>query len=340
MKQGKVILSILTLITSLFLYGATSDPLQEYLKLENEYFNLLEKLKSYSEEEKKLNQEIKRITLKYTRLKAEKKKFIDEIKLLGNFDPSTSSDISLLLSTFSPEIREVFTYESEIAAEIGSRIRNLNNLTGEMEKIRAQKKKHLKQVEKVTALIKETLEKIKNEREEKLSLIKKIFSNKKTLKEYLKMRRKSIGELQITYENTPGKPFSEGEQLESPVNGNVVKPFGYYFDPESKIELFSPGVEIKTKPLTPVKSIYSGFVEFAGPLKGYDYVVLIRHPGNYFSVYGHLEVPVVRKDDYVERGQIIGVVADYGQDSTLYFEIRKGEKPVNPEKFIHFQIHR
>jgi len=64
--------------------------------------------------------------------------------------------------------------------------------------------------------------------------------------------------------------------------------------------------------------------------------LLIRHPSGYVTAYAHNGKLIVAKDDIVKRGQRIATVGASGKVDRpqLHFEIRRGDKPVDPEDYL------
>jgi len=64
--------------------------------------------------------------------------------------------------------------------------------------------------------------------------------------------------------------------------------------------------------------------------------VLIKHENGYVSAYAHNGELDVKKGDVVKRGQVIaksGVSGDVTSPQ-LHFQLRKGEQPVDPIKYL------
>jgi len=84
---------------------------------------------------------------------------------------------------------------------------------------------------------------------------------------------------------------------------------------------------------TPVSSIGSGRVVFAGWKGGYGRTVEIRHNSVYTTQYGHLRSygRGIKKGVYVKQGQVVGYVGTSGLSTGphLDFRIEKYGKPVN-----------
>ena len=96
------------------------------------------------------------------------------------------------------------------------------------------------------------------------------------------------------------------------------------------------GINIAAPLGTPVRAIDAGAVAYAGnELKGYGNLVLVRHANGWISAYAHLDDELlVKKGDTVAAGQVIAKVGDTGGvgEPQLHFELRRGKKPVDPER--------
>jgi murein DD-endopeptidase MepM/ murein hydrolase activator NlpD len=69
-----------------------------------------------------------------------------------------------------------------------------------------------------------------------------------------------------------------------------------------------------------IKAAKRGKVVFAGFLKYFGNVVIIKHSNGFTTIYAYLRKTRVRKGSYVRQGEIIGYC--YKKHS-IYFEIRK-----------------
>ncbi len=68
--------------------------------------------------------------------------------------------------------------------------------------------------------------------------------------------------------------------------------------------------------------------------------VIILHPGDITTIYGHLLQVYVRKNDFIRQGQVIGRVGKTGNANYpdiqphLHFEVRKGGIPQDPLEYL------
>ncbi len=97
------------------------------------------------------------------------------------------------------------------------------------------------------------------------------------------------------------------------------------------------GIDISAPEGTPIRAAADGRVVYSGDeLKGYGNLIVIKHTGNFFTVYAHNQVNLVKEGDFVKQGDIIGRVGQTGRITGphLHFEIRRGKIPVNPLLYL------
>jgi murein DD-endopeptidase MepM/ murein hydrolase activator NlpD len=96
------------------------------------------------------------------------------------------------------------------------------------------------------------------------------------------------------------------------------------------------GVDIAAPIGTAVHAAESGTVIYAGRLRGYGNVIIVRHDDHYVTVYGHNSANLVREGDAVARGQVIGNIGDSGRTTgaNLHFEVRRDNTARNPLAYL------
>lgn len=117
-----------------------------------------------------------------------------------------------------------------------------------------------------------------------------------------------------------------------PVRGRVIAGFGP--NPNGQQ---NDGINLAVPEGTAVRAAEDGVVAYAGnELKGYGNLILIRHSGGYVTAYAHASEILVKRNDQVRRGQVIGKSGQSGTITTpqLHFEVRKGSTPVDPMQFL------
>jgi murein hydrolase activator len=121
-------------------------------------------------------------------------------------------------------------------------------------------------------------------------------------------------------------------KLAWPVSGRVVARFGETRAGGVKWD----GVLVATERGAPVRAIYQGRVIYADWLPGLGLLTIVDHGDGYMSLYGHNERLYKAVGDRVAAGDPIASAGDSGGSAKpeLYFEIRKGGKPVDPRPWF------
>jgi septal ring factor EnvC (AmiA/AmiB activator) len=96
------------------------------------------------------------------------------------------------------------------------------------------------------------------------------------------------------------------------------------------------GVLVAGSQGSPVRAVYHGRVVYADWLSGLGLLTIIDHGDGYLSLYGHSERLYKEVGERVTAGDTIATVGDSGGRSSpaLYFEIRKGGRPVDPRPWF------
>jgi len=101
------------------------------------------------------------------------------------------------------------------------------------------------------------------------------------------------------------------------------------------------GVDLAAVKGTPVMSVLKGKISHIQTEGGYGKCIVIEHENNIQTRYAHLSKILVRKDQQIEQGQVIGLVGATGNTrgkydpSHLHLELIIEGKRYNP--VIHFQ---
>jgi murein hydrolase activator len=86
----------------------------------------------------------------------------------------------------------------------------------------------------------------------------------------------------------------------------------------------------------PVRAVYHGRIVYADWLPGLGLLTIIDHGEGYLSLYGHNERLYKTVGERVRAGDQVASVGDTGgrAQPELYFEIRKGGRPVDPRPWF------
>ncbi len=121
-------------------------------------------------------------------------------------------------------------------------------------------------------------------------------------------------------------------KLAWPVSGRLVARFG---DTRAG-GVHWDGVLVATERGAPVKAVCQGRVIYADWLPGLGLLTIVDHGDGYLSLYGHNERLYKAAGEPVAAGEALAAAGDSGGSSRpeLYFEIRKGGKPVDPRPWF------
>lgn len=94
------------------------------------------------------------------------------------------------------------------------------------------------------------------------------------------------------------------------------------------------GIDYGAPSGTQIRAVADGVVDFVGKQNGYGNVVVIRHQGQYSTLYAHMSAfgANLRKGGRVGQGEAIGYVGQTGWATGphLHYEFRVADNPVNP----------
>ncbi len=121
-------------------------------------------------------------------------------------------------------------------------------------------------------------------------------------------------------------------QLLWPVSGQVTAAFG----DQRASGVTWDGMVITTQRDNPVRAVSAGKVVYADWLPGLGLLVIIDHGDGYLSLYGHNDRLFKAVGASVNSGDLIAAAGDTGgrAEPALYFEIRRGGKPVDPRPWF------
>ncbi len=96
------------------------------------------------------------------------------------------------------------------------------------------------------------------------------------------------------------------------------------------------GADIPATRGTPIVAVMDGRVVSVAYSGGYGNTIILEHRDNFYSRYAHNSVNLVKKGDYVKKGQVIAYVGSSGRSTGnhLHFEIRYNDIPLNPLDFL------
>jgi septal ring factor EnvC (AmiA/AmiB activator) len=121
-------------------------------------------------------------------------------------------------------------------------------------------------------------------------------------------------------------------RLVLPASGPIVRRFGAPLSGGGR----SNGLTLATTRGGRVISPAAGLVQYVGPVKGWDVIVILRLAGGYHLVLAGLERTSVQVGQSVAESQPVGWTPDGRQSSSeLYLEVREQGSPVDPMRWLN-----
>lgn len=134
-----------------------------------------------------------------------------------------------------------------------------------------------------------------------------------------------------------------------PAMGKVISRFGRENVPGLKTWIVREGIRIATGEDAPVRAALAGKVIYAGPFRTYGNVVIVDHEKGFFTIYGLLSRIDASRGEEVTPATQLGLAGKDTQamstgnkapGSAVYFEIRKGDRAINPLKWLPDRMER
>jgi septal ring factor EnvC (AmiA/AmiB activator) len=213
----------------------------------------------------------------------------------------------------------------------------LNRISSEREELRADISKQSKLVDDLKTKESQLKKDLKLQQKQASDLDKKIA-------EIIRQQAKSSGyastpeakKLSLEFANNRGK-------LPWPVdNGFISETFGKHKHPHfDDVYLNNNGVNIRTAKNSNAMVVFKGEVRNVVDMPGMGTSVLVRHGGNYFTLYSNLKDVTVKVGDFLNTRQVIGKVAYNNKKGAteIHIEIwnyKEGQDPVklNPSIWL------
>jgi murein hydrolase activator len=249
--------------------------------------------------------------------------------LLNQKDPARAGRMFVYYSYFGrARAEEIHTIESNVARldELDTALAVEDAKLAELEK---QQRTELTQVEQARARRTIVLANLESESHTRAQNLEKLRIQQAGLEKLLRELRAAMERYPV--EGNDAFAHLRGK-LAWPVSGRVVARFGETRAGGVKWD----GVLVATERGAPVRAIYQGRVIYADWLPGLGLLTIVDHGDGYMSLYGHNERLYKAVGDRVAAGDPIASAGDSGGSAKpeLYFEIRKGGKPVDPRPWF------
>jgi len=306
------------------------------------------------EEAKEVRLEIERTNINIKKneglMENEKDKLGNVLRLMARYDDKDYISILLGNNSFS-EFFDQIKYSEDIRSDLQKTLNRLQELS---DKLIDQKK----ELDRNKQQLADILNKLEDE--------KSILNNKKQEKNYLvtetKKSEKKFQTLITDLKKEQAAANAQVAALEKKLRDQLAKKgekerFNQlgaamlswptasqrltcvFHDPEYPYRyLFEhSGIDVGIKTGTPVKAADTGYVATIGRnTKWYGNYIMIIHGNNISTLYAHLSSINVDSDEYVTKGQLIGLSGSTGFSSGphLHFEVRANGIPVDPLNYL------
>lgn len=267
-----------------------------------------------------------------------------ETQLRAAYLAGRSEPLKLLLNQRDPaEAGRNLAYYGYLGRQRAAEIDNINANITELEEIRTRIKEEedqLRQLEKQRAARVDELDAARRKRSQLLAQHEKDSRNRSAslakLQQQQAQLEKLLADLTRALQSAPVDPNNPFGRLQGklawPVAGKLAASFGQVRAGAVRWN----GLLIEAARGRPVRAVHDGRVAYADWLPGMGLLIIIDHGNGYLSLYGHNETLYRQAGATVKAGEIISAAGDSGgrAESGLYFEIRRGGKPVDPRPWF------
>jgi len=247
------------------------------------------------------------------------------LKLISNIEKKLTKKIEKLLLDISRqkvELEVVLRDNLNLKRDKQTQITSYRNM-------RIKREKELNRIRND----KNALTSYVSEKEEGIQQLEKII--KRVLEDKARFERElRIRQQQETLKTKSFKALKG--QLPWPADGRIISKFGRQWNPKLKTTTENPGIDIKGKPGSSIRTVLGGVVTTITYIRGYGTTIIVDHGGGFYTVYSHVTNIQTNVDSQVRNGDVIAYMGDSGSinGSKLHFEIwGKGQK-LDPEKWL------
>jgi len=283
----------------------------------------------------------------------EKEQLVRFIQKMNRMDKQTEIELLLTIDSFSDYYNHLHTL-SIMQGQAGDSLHELKNFKDNLEEHIANMEKKKESLNDLKAELERKKSNLNSRTYAKQSLLSESRDSEskfKSLVAELKSEQAGINADIISLERQIREKLSGDEQFEALGDSDFIWPVpnrgitAYFHDPTYPFRYIfeHPAIDIKSAQGSPIKAAASGYV---GKVRiqgtNYGYIMLI-HSNGFSTVYGHTSKSYVLEDQYVSKGETIGLsggmpgTTGCGRLSTgphLHFEIRKNGIPVNPLDYL------
>lgn len=150
------------------------------------------------------------------------------------------------------------------------------------------------------------------------------------------------GQEQVRESTAAVMSYNGKDKLTWPVSGNVIIPYSMdttvYFETLDQYQC-NPALYVKAEEGAEVEAVFGGTVTHVAESSRYGNQITLDMGNGYKMIYGQIKDIPYKKGDVVEKGQVLGKIAeptDYYilEGSHLYMKMTYKDKAVNPTEYM------
>ncbi len=246
---------------------------------------------------------------------------------IGNLD-QLFRNYRLILALMDDRVNEIKAIRHGIAQL--QRIKN--ELKTELDRLSALKNQKAAKVNRLAGLKQNKLAviaKINRQRDVNARLLEELKNEERNLTDLLDQKADLTSGETVNFASRRG-------QLAWPLQGPIISSFGK--KKSSRFDTYTINNGIKIQPLhsDEIRAVHGGEIIYCEYFKGYGNLLIIQHPGNFYSLYGHCEKFLKKQGDRVAGGEVIALAGSSGSlhGKCLHFEIRQNLKALDPLSWL------
>lgn len=251
--------------------------------------------------------------------------------LLNQQDPTRAGRMFAYYSYFGRARAEQVTRISTNLTRLGQLDMEMAAEDERLAALEAQRRDELARLDEARQKRGQVLASLQVEAKSRAQSLDRMKRQQSGLEKLLKELKRAMEKFPVTVDSNTAFGRQRGK-LAWPVAGRLVARFG-----EGRVGgLKWDGVLVATERGNPVKAVSEGRVVYADWLPGLGLLTIVDHGDGYLSLYGHNDRLYKAVGEKVTAGEPVAAAGDSGGRTRpeLYFEIRKGGRPVDPRPWF------
>ncbi len=251
--------------------------------------------------------------------------------LLNQENPATVGRVMTYYDYLNKARTEQIAELSEIIGELEAVRASLDEELQRLRRLRNEREQERQALEKSTQTRQQAMRQLEDELQDQDQQLSSMQQDEEQLAELIRALVEALDDIP---KDIGTQSFaSQRGQMSMPTRGRVIASFG---SARNERGLRWQGIRIGANEGSEVRAVSHGRVAFADWMRGYGMLLIIDHGDGFMTLYGHNQALLKEVGDWVMRDELIATVGDSGPDrrSSLYFEIRRNGRPVDPISWV------